>query len=507
MNLARLVRWPAVALVAVVPALAAGGALDPAGATAATTCLGKPVTIVATAQVTTGSEGDDVVAMTPGGWNSFDALGGDDTICLVPGAPSGGRDPRGPWGVVNAGPGNDVVVNESSVGSGMTVYLGGGDDRFTGAGFAETVFADTERPHDFTALPGSQRDVIDMGGGSADPTLPDEVWSLPSADGSNADVISFGPGAAELHYRGAMASGGRLDFSDAAPTAVSLSVVLPPTPPGKDLELLIDAPSARATVDGVQVLAWDGLVGSWEVGEYLTPNPEPSVSFLGTEADESLFVRHGMLGEVRMGGGSDAVEGGYSSWSQVREIDGGPGRDSVDYYRACADLRVRLATEVACDGDAVPLTGFERARFSSSAKGGRTQIVGTDGRDNVDAFADRVTFHGRGGVDQAVLGGKVVRADGGPGADHLTAFGRDVVVRGQGGGDLISLTYNDLRYKRVPARRQVALGGPGRDVLAGSSTKVGDRLIGGRGRDRANGRGGPDHCDTEVTRHCGRAHR
>src|SRR5690606_13184542 len=115
-----------------------------------------PVTIVATAQVTTGTEGDDVVAMTPEGWNTFDALGGDDTICLAPGAPSGGRDPRGPWGVVNAGPGNDVVINESMQGSGMTVFLGGGDDRFTGTSFSEAVFADTETSDDFTALPGSQ---------------------------------------------------------------------------------------------------------------------------------------------------------------------------------------------------------------------------------------------------------------------------------------------------------------------------------------------------------------
>src|SRR5690606_6389009 len=95
-----------------------------------------------------------------------------------------------------------------------------------------------------------------------------------SADEGNADVISFGPGAAELHYRGAMASAGRVDFSSAAPTAVNLSAVLPPPPSGKDPELLIDAPSARATVDGVQVLAWEGVVGSWEIGQYLAPNWE-----------------------------------------------------------------------------------------------------------------------------------------------------------------------------------------------------------------------------------------
>jgi hypothetical protein len=99
LKLARLVLLPAVALTVVVPALALGGALAPAGATAATTCLGKPVTIVATAQVKTGTEGDDVVAMTPGGWNSFDALGETTRSAWFPGPRPvvGTRRGRGVW--------------------------------------------------------------------------------------------------------------------------------------------------------------------------------------------------------------------------------------------------------------------------------------------------------------------------------------------------------------------------------------------------------------------------
>ncbi len=74
-NRARLVISTAVVLTTVVPALALGGAPAPAAASAATSCQGKPVTIVATTEVTTGTEGDDVVAMTPGAWETFDALG------------------------------------------------------------------------------------------------------------------------------------------------------------------------------------------------------------------------------------------------------------------------------------------------------------------------------------------------------------------------------------------------------------------------------------------------
>ena len=61
---------------------------------------GRAVTVVASSSVTTGTEGDDVVAMTPGGWNQFDALGGNDTICLaVPAAIAGGDPgrPRAGW--------------------------------------------------------------------------------------------------------------------------------------------------------------------------------------------------------------------------------------------------------------------------------------------------------------------------------------------------------------------------------------------------------------------------
>ncbi|WP_181311610.1 hypothetical protein [Nocardioides campestrisoli] len=505
MKLVRPVLFAAAALATVVPALAVGGLLAPAGASPATTCMGKPVTIVATAKVMKGTEGDDVVAMTPGAWNSFSALGGDDTICLTHGAPSGGRDPQGSWGYVNAGHGNDVVVNESTQASSMTIFLGAGEDRFIGSSYSETVFTDVESDDDFTPSPGSQRDVVEMGGGASVLTYGDEVWTLPSADGLNADAISFGSGSAELHYRGSMTPQGSVDLSQATPTFLNLSAVLPPDPKGAERKVLVDAPAARVTVDGAQALAWQGHVDTWEFGEYQAPSWDFSVSFLGTEADESLSFVHGYVGEVRLGAGDDSVEGGYGNWLHTRALDGGPGRDRVEYYRACQRLTARLGSQVDCDGQIVPLNGFEHVVVSSIAKRSRVTAIGTDGRDSAHVFGDRVAFHGGRGADQAVLSGKVARANGGPGADRLTAFARDAILRGHGGPDVLTLSYNDLRYKRAHATRQVALGGPGNDVLAGSSTKVGDRLIGGPGRDRVNGRGGKDYCDAEITKACKRA--
>ena len=43
--------------------------------------------------------------MTPGGWNQFDALGGNDTICLAVPAAIAGSDPGRPTGWVEPVPG------------------------------------------------------------------------------------------------------------------------------------------------------------------------------------------------------------------------------------------------------------------------------------------------------------------------------------------------------------------------------------------------------------------
>ena len=98
---------------------------------------------------------------------------------------------------------------------------------------------------------------------------------------------------------------------------------------------------------------------------------------------------------------------------------------------------------------------------------------------------------------------------GGDGDDRIYVEGDDVVVRGDAGADRIRidgpLNYYLFGGKPVTTRQHVARGGRGPDVLIGSDFGVADRLLGGRGHDRANGRKGHrDYCLAEVTRGCER---
>ncbi|WP_162794517.1 hypothetical protein [Nocardioides houyundeii] len=512
----------AVALATVVPVLALGGALAPADAAAATTCLDKPVTIVASQEVTSGTEGDDVVAMTPGDWNTFDALGGDDTICLAVPDSFSGSETGEIVGFVTAGSGDDVVVNESSSNSShLSVLLGSGDDTFTGSSstrVVEHVYADSVAigSNGLDKPPaGSQRDVIHMGGGADGPPedqhpwtdwpFTDTVWSVAPRGGLNNDDITFGPGGALLHQRGAMAPEARLDFSAADWAGVHLPNPGAAEPVARG-ELLLDNATRRATVDGRQVMTWEGHVDAFQLGSQGSRDWPFPASFIGSDDDELLTFPNGTFGDVRMGGGDDRLGRSYSFASRVntlpaRSVDGGPGNDAVSLHNRCTSLTIRLTKRMTCDGDSLALPGFEGVQVLSRGVRQRLLIVGSRGDDFAEVlYAPRVTFRGRGGADEAVINGNTVRAAGGPGADRLTIKAEDVVARGGPGADRIHLVRPAYFH---PPQRLVALGGPGPDVLRGPRHAYAARLVGGPGRDRADGGGGGrDHCDAEVTRRC-----
>ncbi|WP_162799340.1 hypothetical protein [Nocardioides sp. 616] len=514
-----LIPFAALSVLAAVPALGAAPAVAGLG-DAATTCLGKPVTIVATTEVTTGTEGDDVVAMTPGGWFSFDALGGDDTICLaqiesIPG-PYGQATGR-----ADAGPGDDVVVNPPGTGAySLEVGLGAGSDTFTGnSETGERVFAESTTDdyddHTDPPPPGDQRDVIDMGGGPEERYVPewyaDAVWSIAPPGGANADRITFGVGGSYLYYTGAMAPEGNLDVTAATHTTLHL-----PKPGGAEPvargELLVDNVAHRATVGGVQVLAWQGHIGTFNFGDKMGVDWTLPVSFLGSDAAESLRYDYGTYGDVRLGGGDDFLETSEYASSRgltFRSADGGPGRDRIALINRCSTLTIRLAGKMTCEGTSVPFTGFEGVRATARVADGRVTVVGTAVDDYISVRANQVKVDAGAGDDDVWPRGRKVRVNAGPGADRVDVQAQDVVVRGQAGPDRISLAYpyDAVPGKKPRVRRWVALGGPGRDVLKGTHQKrpVGDRLIGGPGRDRADGDAGKlDYCDAEVTRRCER---
>ena len=504
--LARRFVVPPVSIVATVSVLVAAPAEADLGV-AATTCLGKPVTVVATTTVTVGTEGDDVVAMTPLGWSQFDALGGDDTICLALGSPRGGRDPMPPTGWVDAGPGNDAVVDESALhaGAGMTVALGTGDDSFTGNALDERVFAESSALSVDGPVPsGSQRDVINAGGGS------DTVWTAAPVGGLNGDRITFGAGTGSAVYRGAMSPEGLLDFS--AATSAHLELPQPgAAEPVARGELVVDNVARRATVAGAQVLAWSGEIQSFRFGHDAATSSRLPVSFSGSSLSEFVTVAGGPVGDIRLAGGDDGLKvESYNDPFVPRSADGGAGDDSAAIDTACLVLTIVVDDSTTCDGTTGPLTSFAGVVGSSDRGGSRVTVVGTQRGERLVADGDRVTVRGRGGADEILVDeGWTTRVFGGAAADRIVATGDDVLVRGGAGGDRVLLMGSPGYFlaggSPVETKRQIVLGGTGPDVLTGTTQPQPDRLVGGPGRDRANGRAGSrDYCRAEVTRRCER---
>ena len=488
-------------------AVVAAGVLAPVAAgaepgTAATTCQGKPVTIVATSTVTSGTEGDDVVAMTPLGWSVFDALGGNDTICLAAGASRGGRDPLPPQGLLDAGAGDDTVVNESAPGLGaeMRVGLGAGADTYAGNDAHEQIHTDTSfGAPDAPVPPGDQRDVVTTGTGR------DFVRTNAAEGALNEDHITAA-GEAVISYRGTMGPTGALDVSSA--NAPRLLLQLPAATPAPVTGLVLDATSRTARLEGSPVLRWTGEIRTFQLQGGPAAGALP-VSFTGTDAAEHVTVSEGTLRDFRLGGGDDRLVL-EPAWGPIRVpavTDGGAGHDALEAGLDCAALTLRLAGSASCDATSGVLTGFEVAAASSLSSAHLT-LIGTSAPDSLRAMGSTVTLKGRGGNDTLVAAESgTVELVGGDGRDRLHAQGTDVVLRGDAGADRLILGGRSTAWDWDVARlRQLALGGRGRDVLHGTDLTRGDRLFGGRGTDRAHGHDGRrDVCRAETTRGCERS--
>ena len=133
---------------------------------------------------------------------------------------------------------------------------------------------------------------------------------------------------------------------------------------------------------------------------------------------------------------------------------------------------------------------MEEVLESSDVGGGQVTLIGTDRDERLVAIGDHVAVRGRGGDDDVLVDeGWTTRVRGGDGDDRIYVEGDDVVVRGDAGADRIRidgpLNYYLFGGKPVTTRQHVARGGRGPDVLIGSDFGVADRLLGGRGRDRA----------------------
>jgi|tagenome__1003787_1003787.scaffolds.fasta_scaffold20216750_2 hypothetical protein len=114
------------------------------------TCQGRPATIVASSKpgiFTDGTEGDDVIVGT---YAQINALGGDDLICLRNGS-------------VASGDGDDTVLATGTAASGVSAYLGPGDDRYIGSPGSDYVRLADVAPDDHPVLDlGAGKDSLAM---------------------------------------------------------------------------------------------------------------------------------------------------------------------------------------------------------------------------------------------------------------------------------------------------------------------------------------------------------
>lgn len=443
----------------------------PAHAAPSTTCQGKPATVVGS----TGTEGDDVMVVVPQPGVTAQALGGNDTICIVA-APEGGTRSV----TVDAGAGDDSVVNESADVEDVwyTTILGAGADSYTGldavipdnpqaSPFEETVFAGVR---DLTtgSVEGSldvDVDVIDTRGGD------DVVHSGTTTPGAtNDDTVLTGTGDDTVEWAGERRGAGTLDVGTGDNT-------LAVHPGWQGTSTMVSGPARAAIVDGRTVLRWAGAVAHYEVGVHTRDQ-----IFTGTNADETLVLASRTAGGRRvisMGGGDDHLAL-YSMGSG--RVTGGPGRDSYS-GDGCSTATVRIGGTFACVplGDAIGHS-FDFDDFEDLLlTGADVTVLGSDADEKIKVVADRIRIRGRGGDDLLNANTR-----GRPRGDEPV-----VLAGGTGADRVVGSTFRDR-----------LLGGRGDDKLFGDASN--DEILGGPGRDKSFGQLGRDRCVAEVRRSCER---
>ncbi|MCF6379551.1 hypothetical protein L2K70_18215 [Nocardioides KLBMP 9356] len=452
------------------------------------TCQGRTVTV----EGSTGTPGDDVmvVGQTLGGGAS--AGEGSDLVCV---RITSSSEPF--VFTVDAGPGDDTVVNESTDGNAsLTVVLGAGSDAYTGSETGEAVHAGTG---DWSRLGGStdtERDVIDTRGGG------DSVYSGSIDAGSgNRDQLTLGEGDDRLHWAGVQA-GPTPDLGGGANT-----LHLYRGWQGNDLA--VDPPTGTAAVDGRPVLRWSGAVTSWTV---LVDNLR--TTFTGTDANERVVFgsgspvpSQGLMAPpspdarrtVDLRGGDDSLVF-YDTVGG--DLVGGDGRDRVE-LGYCVEGAVRVGVAYTCLRNSSPrleFTGAMDAWEEVVLAGAYVSLVGTESSEVLRGSGASIRMSGRGGDDLLTASRQRSTMD----------ARRPVVMRGGDGDDILTGTYGDDRLVGGAGGDRVSgssgadllLGGSGRDRLSGG--KGADRVRGGTGRDRADGYDGRDTCAAEVRRSCER---
>lgn len=480
-------RTPTAALLATALTCVALASVPTAAHAEPLTCQGRAVTV----DGSTGTSGDDVMVVTVQGSASSGA--GDDVVCIRVASSSE------PYVLtLDAGPGDDTVVNESTDGNvRITTILGAGADTYAGNATGETVVGGErawERDGDTTDV---EADTVDTGAGD------DAVYSgSVTAGARNRDRISLGDGADRLAWAGEQ-DGPAVDLGAGAG-----SIALHRGLAARDL--VIDAGARTVRADGRPALQWTGDVAAWTL-----QLDSLHTTFTGTDADELVTVS-GPLPAPTSGTVVPPLDAAQTRTVDLRggddhlilldmvsgDLTGGDGDDRIQ-MGPCLEADVRVGVSYSCLTAYTPRTertGALDAWGDASVAGGTVALTGTDGDDRLDASGTLVRVRGLGGDD-------LISASGPRGG---TGVRWPVVLRGGAGHDTVSGSFTDDRIVGGPGRDRIdgasgsdaLLGDGGRDRIDGG--RGADRIVGGAGRDRVAGGQGTDRCTAEVRRSCER---
>lgn len=410
------------------------------------TCHGQPATVVGQPGMDlAGTAGPDVV-VTNGATNvNLDA--GDDLVCVT------GRNDEDVVSLV-AGEGADVVDASANEVASTHVYLGPGDDTYTGGPRDDFVSASDP----WSAPPGDGADSVSTGEGD------DWVSTGGSRADPDHDSIDLGPGRDELWMEG---------FVDPALPLLG--------GPGSNLlefsrrtlrdALVIDNATGQATAAGTPTATWAGMerfdvspIGAWE-----------APAFIGGPQPERVWTAIPFT-SVDLGGGDDHL----NLELQGRLLDhatyaGGAGSDSFILYADHGDQALRARLDIPA---------------------GRLLFLRDTTQPAVHARIDGFEAHRLSAIRLVMIGS--------PGKDHLMWAGCRGEVDGGRGADLIQARLMDdvgCGYLGEHAEL-VVRGGGGDDVMTGSYMP--DTLLGGPGTDRADGRENKDRCNAETETRCER---
>ena len=411
-----------------------------------------------------GVRGDITVTVASGctitgtsGVTTIAGTDGDDVICVPD------PDDRRAFHVIDAKRGDDTIIGGAGVewvygGAGAdTIYGRGGDDRIIAGAGADTVYGGAGRDHIYSA------DLAD--------TVIDDDYEMVVAP--SVTVPQAGP-----------AAGDDWQYADVAQT-VTIDVLDNDHDPNEDLDpaslrivrepvagsaTVARAGDGRAVIEyaaagtgGIDSLAYeicDALNGC-DTAEVTVMAGGTGCTIVGTEAAETLYGTAG--DDVICGLGGDDIIYGMGG-DDI--IVGGDGADSL--YGGDQTL------SGAADGDDLLWGGSgDDALYGGE---GSDALWGGDGNDTLQGNGHDDRIHGGAGNDTAAGGGGSDRIWGGPGNDVLDGdTGVDTVFGGPGADVLRGGNGDDALW-----------GGPGNDVLDGGDGA--DALYGGAGADTLAGR-------------------